>query len=58
MNHSDVLGVFFLVMLVAKSQIFQSCRYHEKREKHECQDLPTAQLYLHAVSVQLVIQNT
>lgn len=55
MNHSTV--IFFWGCWLQRV-IFQSCSHHETREKHECRDLPTAQLYLHAASVQLVIQNT
>lgn len=40
-----------------KGLILQSCGLHEMQEKRECQDMPTAQLYLHGASVHLVIQN-
>ena len=40
-----------------KDLILQSRGLYEKREKRECQEMPTAQLYLHGASVHLVIQN-
>lgn len=44
-----------LAVLLSAS-VATSCNGHHEK-KRECQDMPSAQLYLHAASVHLVIQN-